>query len=186
MSLVASALWRRLDTAGHDACALERLAKGWRLCGTALFSLDGAPVCLRYRVECDKGWATLRGEIHGFAGTAPVDHAILRTETGWLLDGVAQPGLQDLCDLDFGFTPATNLLQLRRTAPEPGQKVEFSVAWFDLGQDALTRLPQRYERRTEKTYWYESPSVGYEALLEIGPTGFAQLYPELWRAESAS
>src|SRR4026207_452783 len=36
-------LWRRLDVPGHDACALRRIASGWRLEGTALFALDVHP-----------------------------------------------------------------------------------------------------------------------------------------------
>jgi len=59
--------------------------------------------------------------------------------------------------------------------------VEVPVVWFDLDSASLTELPQRYERRSEASYWYEAPTVPYRALLEIAPNGFVQSYPGLWR-----
>ncbi len=56
------------------------------------------------------------------------------------------------------------------------------MAWIDAPDGALQPLPQRYERRSEHTYWYESPTSGYTALLEMGPAGFIRRYPGLWEA----
>jgi Putative glycolipid-binding len=60
--------------------------------------------------------------------------------------------LDGCIDLDFGFTPATNLSQLRRIALEIGQAVDLPVAWLDVTADTLTSLYQRYERRTTNAY----------------------------------
>ena len=106
---------------------------------------------------------------------------IVRDPHGWRLDGVRLEGLKHLVDLDFGFTPATNLLQLKRLRLSPGETAEVPVAWFDLDSVSLIELPQTYERRGEATYWYEAPTVPYRALLEIAPNGFVRSYPGLWR-----
>ena len=55
--------------------------------------------------------------------------------------------------------------------------------WFDVGETTLVELPQVYERRTDTTYWYASPTAHYEGLLELAPNGFAANYPELWKME---
>src|SRR5688572_29093371 len=108
-------LWRRLDTPGHDACRVEGMAAGWRLEGTAVFRNDGVPARLTYYVECDLAWRTRHGWIHGWLGEQSIDLAMARTAAGaWMRNGVVVPGLEGCVDLDFGFTPATNLLQLRR------------------------------------------------------------------------
>ena len=73
------------------------------------------------------------------------------------------------------------MLQLSRIALKPSQSAEVPVVWFDLDSASLTELPQRYERRSEASYWYEAPTVPYRALLEIAPNGFVQSYPGLWR-----
>lgn len=94
------------------------------------------------------------------------------------------PSVEGCSDLDLGFTPATNLLQLRRLALADGQAADVPVAWLDVSAGTLDLLSQRYERRTKGTYWYEAARFDYAALLEVDPSGFIQRYPELWEAES--
>ena len=179
-----STLWRRLDTPGHDACRLEGTEAAWELDGTAVFRHEGAPAQLRYFVACDLKWCTRRGHVRGSLGAQPVDFTIARTTEGeWTLNGKVVSGLESYIDLDFGFTPATNLPQVRRVALAEGQSVDLPVAWLDISVGTLAGLPQRYERRTETTYWYEAPSVGYAGLLEVAPTGFIRHYPGLWETE---
>jgi hypothetical protein len=178
------ALWRRVDTPGHDACRLEELADGWQLEGTAVFLHEGAPTRLAYQVVCDPTWATRRGRVQGWLGERPVDFTVVRTSGGvWTLNGDVVPGLERYVDLDLGFTPATNLLQLRRVALADGESADVPVAWIDAPPRTLTVLPQRYERRDRLTYWYESPTAGYSALLELAPNGFVRRYPGLWEME---
>ena len=57
------------------------------------------------------------------------------------------------------------------------------VAWLDASMGTLEFLAQRYERRTETTYWYEAPRFEYAAILEVTPGGFIARYPGLWEAE---
>ena len=180
-----AARWRRLDTPGHDACRLQRDVDGWTLAGTAEFLHEGAPACLAYRVACDAAWRTRRGEVRGRLGSLVVDTVIVRTGDGaWTHDGVPVPGLEPYLDLDFGFTPATNLQQLCRLALRVGEAAALPVVWYDPGSGAApTALAQRYERRSADTYWYESPSVPYAALLELAPNGFTRRYPGLWELD---
>jgi len=177
------ALWRRLDTPGHDAAFLREHESGFSLHGTAVFRDPNGPACIGYVVALDSDWRTLNAKVNGYVGSRHVDHTIERTAAGWFLDGSAVDGLKDFVDIDFGFTPATNMQLLRRTAPARGDTLEVSVVWFDVDQTTLIELPQRYERRDERAYWYESPSAAYAALLEIAPNGFAKNYPGLWEME---
>lgn len=175
------AAWRRLDRPGSDAALLRPQTGGWLLQGAAAFDNELGPATVAYQVEVDARWETRRGIVSGFLGDKTVRHEILRDDRGWRLDGVPVHGLKRLVDLDFGFTPATNVLQLSRVGLSPGQKAEVPVAWFDLDSDSLIELPQTYERRGDATYWYEAPTIPYEALLEIAPNGFVLSYPGLWR-----
>ena len=179
----AFAIWRRLDTPGHDAALLTRSDTGWSLRGTAVFKHPAGPACIDYSVDLDAGWKTRRGTVRGFLADRELDHVISREAGGWRLDGALIEGLEHLWDLDYGFTPATNLQQLRRVAIVSGQAVDLPVAWFDIDATTLTELPQRYERRGETTYWYVAPTVPYEGLLELSADGFAANYPRLWTME---
>ncbi len=175
------AVWERLDRPGRDAVLLRPHAAGWMLQGAAAFNHVLGPATVAYQVEADDRWEARRGTITGFVGGEQVRHEILRDNVGWRLDGVHIGSLNHLVDLDYGFTPATNALQLKRIRLSQGQKVAVPVAWFDLDSASLIELPQVYERRGESSYWYEAPSVPYRALLEIAPNGFVRHYPGLWR-----
>ncbi|MDQ2634041.1 MAG: putative glycolipid-binding domain-containing protein [Pseudomonadota bacterium] len=177
-----TAFWRTLFTPGHDTALLVPALTGWHLTGMTAFLGEGGPVAVNYTVEVDDAWQAKRGSIRGIAGGRRFFHSMERKEDGWTLDATPN-GLADLTDLDFGFTPATNLLQLKRAALEEGERAEFSVVWFDIGRKELVDLPQIYERRDEKHYWYESPTDGYEAMLEMDESGFVRVYPELWAME---
>ncbi len=177
-------LWRRIDSPGHDACRLEHTARGWRLAGTAVFADDGQPAHLTYEVTCDDDWRTSEGRVRGWVGTRIVELQIARTPEGaWIFNGAPVGGLDGCADVDFGFTPATNLAQLRRVDLAIGQAADLPVAWLDVTSGQLELLRQRYERRSRSTYWYEAPRFSYAALLEVTPAGFVRSYPGLWEAQ---
>lgn len=185
MQIVATMFWRRLDLPGHDACRLEKHGNGWQLDGAAVFrNEDGRPVRLDYRVHCDSAWHAQWGRVRGWIGSAAIDFAIARGSNGeWSLNDQVAPGLAHCTDLDLGFTPATNLLQLRRLNLKTGESAEAPVAWVDVDGDSLTPLAQTYERRSDTDYWYQSPHFDYAAMLIVTPEGFVSRYPDLWQAE---
>jgi hypothetical protein len=173
-----------VDTPGHDCCLLLPGEGEWSLYGTAVYLHDGIPARLTYHIACSPAWRTQHGRVRGWLGARLVEFRIARMAGGvWTLNGAIVPGLESCVDLDLGFTPATNLLQLRRVALADGQAADVPVAWLDVAAGTLELLPQRYERRGESTYWYEAPRFGYAALLEVAPAGFIRRYPGLWEAE---
>ncbi len=184
MTIIASMLWRRLDSPGHDTCSLERNDASWSLRGAAVYRHEDGPAWLSYVVQCDDQWRTWSGQVRGALGNRSIDFVVARRGRSWTLNDLPIPDLDHLLDLDLSFTPATNLQQLRRVSIGPHQSVRLPVAWLNVDAGTLTELPQIYERRGEKALWYEAPSVGYEGLLELEPNGFIRRYPNLWEAES--
>jgi hypothetical protein len=176
-------LWRRLDVPGHDSCRFEAGEAGWRLDGTAVFRHEQSPAILAYQVECDNGWRTLRGWVRGRIGGCSVEFIVLASSGIWRLNDSVIAGLDECVDLDLGFTPATNLLPIRRLALAKGQAGDAPAAWLNVVDGTLTLLPQRYERRTESAYWYEAPTLKYAAQLDVTSTGFIRKYPGLWEEE---
>jgi hypothetical protein len=178
------ALWQRLDRPGHDACLLVPRGAGWLLEGTAVFAGRRGPAMLAYAVLVDARWRTRSARVDGFVAARRVACRIARTRAGWTLDGRPAPAVAACLDVDFGFTPATNVLLLRRLALRTGATAAVDVAWWDVGVRTLVRLPQTYDRCDARRYRYESPTVGYRATLAVGRDGFAERYPGLWRAQA--
>ncbi len=185
MSVVSSAAWRRLDVPGTDNCSLLKTEEGWALAGLAEFAHAQGWVCVSYRVDCDPGWATRSAEIHGTVGARHFAYRIQHKRV-WTLNGEPGGHVDALVDIDFGFTPATNFLLMKRLAFPMNEPVAVSVAWFDLGENRLTDLPQRYTRRSATEFWYESPTAEYAGLLVLAENGFVQSYPGLWVQDAAS
>jgi hypothetical protein len=182
--IVDTICWRRIDTPGHDACRLEQRDDGWHLDGAAVFRLDRQPVRLVYHLACDARWCTREGVVSGWVGERNLALKIIRTAGGlWTLNKETRPSLEECLDLDFGFTPATNLSQLRRIALETGQAAQVPVAWLDVTSVTLSVLQQRYERRTTDVYWYEAPQFNFATELDVRSSGFGRLYPPLWEEE---
>ena len=185
MEQCLTAFWRRLDRPGHDVARLVGSGEGWTLAGWAVFHENG-PTGVRYEVELAADFATLAATVAGHRAGRSFRHEIRRSAGTWTFDGRPVPGLDDLVHLDFGFTPATNLQQLLAADLAVGESADIPAAWFDIGEVSLVRLPQHYGRTEVDRYRYSSPTVGYEATLEMAASGFVRLYPGLWEMESSS
>jgi hypothetical protein len=91
-------------------------------------------------------------------------------------------------DLDLSFTPATNLLPLRRLDLAVDQAAEVRSAWLEWPAAVLTPLIQRYARRSVAEYDYEADLPGtakFVGLLRVEPRGWVLDYADLWQAEAA-
>ena len=177
------AFWRRLDRPGHDAAMLDRIEDGWALTGFAAFHEQGI-TGLRYQVELSLDFTTRQARIDGFRSGQPFVHHF-RREGDWYLNDEKIEGFDDLVHLDFGFTPSTNLQQLRHADLAVGGEADIPAAWFDIGELGLIRLPQHYRRLAADRYQYDSPTASYSAELELAPNGFVRVYPDLWEMEDA-
>lgn len=184
--LVAAFFWRRLDQPGHDCCRLFRLAGGWKLRGMAVFSESGQPCNFAYEVLVDLHWKTRSARLTGFCGKKEIDMRIRRTADGnWRVGTEMQHAVADCIDIDLGFTPATNMLAIRRLNLSIGESAEAPAAWLALPSLTLKVLPQTYLRSAELEYEYEAPSVGYKERLQVSKLGAVERYPRLFEIASA-
>lgn len=181
MTPLATARWQRLDGPGHDQCRLIAEPGGFMLYGHARFTESGAEAALDYVVRCDAGWATTGADIGGVMAGREVGWKITRDPGGgWRLNGRAVAGLDDCLDLDLGFTPATNLLPLRRLGLLPRGRAALAAAWFlpGAGGGRLLRLEQSYDARGAGQVAYRSDQ--FAARIEVHETGLPRRYGDLW------
>lgn len=177
-SSVATAHWRRLNGDGTDRCSLARVDMGWILTGEADWIEKGVEIALTYAVRADPDWQTLSADVAGQWGERPVNLRIQRTEGGWMLNDVPQRVGAEARDVDLSFTPATNLLAIRRLALNGGGPAHCTAAWLMPGLDRLAPLKQTYTRRADGACDYASAS--FAARLDVHETGFVTHYPGYW------
>jgi hypothetical protein len=180
-------LWRRLDVPGHDAAGLHQWEGGAELRGMAVFRDENGPAALHYIVRCDAEWQTTEASVNGWSGDRAVELRFLRTHVGgWTLNGMPCPAVAGCVDLDLNFTPATNLLPLRRLKLPVGQSAEVRSAWLEWPGAVLTPLVQRYARRSKTEYDYSADLPGgaqFTATLRVDSSGWVLDYDGLWQAE---
>lgn len=181
---VASVHWRALDHAGEDRCRLVQMAAGFMLVGHARYVDAGRDVALDYVVRCGADWLTESADVTGVFGGDPVALRILRGADGWQVNDRPQPGLGEARDVDLHFTPATNLMPLRRL-PDVG-RLEVRAAWLRDLSGTLEPLDQVYTRGRGDVVQYEAVQSEFTTQLQVGPDGFVTLYPGLWEADHVS
>jgi len=144
---IESILWQGFVFPGHEACRLFSRSSQWNLEGTAVFSFEGQPCRLAYRIVCDPTWRTLSAEVEGWVGKSTV-HVVINTDAAqhWWLNGVEQPDLEGYTDIDLNFSPSTNTLPIRRLNLAIGDAAEVKAAWLRFPSFKLELLSQQYRR----------------------------------------
>ena len=93
--------------------------------------------------------------------------------------------MEGCADLDLSFSPATNLLPIRRLGLAVGVGAPVRAAWLRFPECRLAALEQRYERLDNERYRYEagSGSDAFRVELLVASSGFVLEYPGLWTQE---
>src|SRR5262245_26417208 len=181
---VRSILWRRLDRPGHEAAWLVSVGPGWRLTGAATFPQEHHPCALIYTVDCDAGWRTVSGTVTGRVGDRDVSIELrVDAERRWFVDGVECKAVAGCLDVDYGFSPATNLLPIRRLQLEVGASASVRAAWLRFPSLELELLEQVYHRTAAQTYLYESGGAAFRAELTVDEHGMVTRYGGFFEAE---
>lgn len=180
-------VWRRVDLPGHEIATIARHGGGWRVEGVAVLVESERPCRVEYDIACDARWMTLRCVIRGFIGERRVHLDVERSGNGlWRIDGVEMPALAGCDDIDLGFSPATNLLPIRRLDLPVGAQGNVRAAWIRFPELSAEVLTQTYTRVSADRYVYESAGGAFRRELQVDAFGCVLDYPGLWRAEATA
>lgn len=158
-------VWQRVDVPGLEIC---RISDGL-LEGDVVVVDEGQPCALRYRIECDEAWRTIRARVEGFANGEQVD-ITLAPDAQWIAGCV---------DVDLGLTPSTNTLPIRRLKLAIGESADVSATWLQFPELQIVRLDQTYTRLASNLYRYAT-AHGFSANLEVDDEGLVTRYGDLW------
>jgi uncharacterized protein len=176
-------LWQRLDLPGHELASLREVKGGWCLEGTVLVAHDERPCRLTYEVRCGPEWITSRVQLRGEVGHVPVEVDLSRSRHGvWRANGEIVPEVAGCTDVDLSFSPATNLLPIRRLQLAIGERATVRATWVRFPEFTVELLEQVYTRVGLKRYLYESADGTFRRELEVDGEGFIVEYPDFWRA----
>jgi hypothetical protein len=181
--------WRRLDVPGREEARLEQTAEGWRLTGRIEADEASVRAQLTYVIDCERDWRTRRAVVTGSASGAPIRFELAADGHGhWTLNGAPLPVVEGALDIDLGFTPATNLLPIRRLGLAVGQRADVRTAWLRFPELRVEALEQSYRREAARVFRYDAVVDGeqFQARLDTDEFGRVLLYEGLWEAEIVS
>jgi uncharacterized protein len=180
-------LWHCSLLSSSEHAVLAESGDGYRLQGVAVLPLGELPCHLDYAVAVDRQWrpSQARATITTPAGSREI---VLRSQhgAGWEVDGQLRPDLDRCPDVDFGWTPATNTVPIRRLGLEAGETAGITAAWVRFPELDVVASEQRYRRLATDRWQYTSGQYDYQ--LTVDPdTGLVLAYgDDLWRAAAAA
>ena len=178
--------WRRLDVPGVEESRVRRIPSGWHLTGVIHVEEASATARLHYTIECNESWLTHSAVIEGEVAGRPVRFVIAADGNGlWTRDGVSIPEVAGALDIDLGFTPATNMLPIRRLQLAIGETAPVRSAWLRFPELSFEPLEQAYTREAERRFRYHAMIDGepFTAQLDIDAFGRVLRYEGLWEAK---
>ncbi len=168
---------------GHETLRMFARKDGARLLGASSFVRGHQPAFLSYGVEVSEHWIARRVWVRGHVGLEAISLDYEHEANGWTR--VGKGGHLALDDIDLGFSPATNLLPIKRLDFPIGETVETTAAWVDPQDWKLKPLRQTYRRLAEHRFAYTAPDIGYEGEISVFSNGLVKSYEGLWRAVAA-
>ncbi len=146
-------------------------------------SLGDAPLRIEYAVTTDSQWATLAVGITLTGEESGRRLSLQRGGDTWTVDGQPRRDLDRCRDVDLGWTPATNVLPLRRLPIADGESMTTRAAWVRFPELDVVVSEQTYTRLAPDRVRYQSGT--FEADLRVTPDEIVTTYgDELWVAKT--
>lgn len=186
LGLERQIVWQALDEPGMEHLHLCEDAERVVADGALVGVVDGQPLRLHYRVQCDVGY---RFQTCRLRLTQPWTRelALTREPDGtWVEQGVGPlPALAGSHEIDISASPWTNTLPIRRLALQADQPAQIVVAYITIPELSVRQDRQRYTRlRTlddRHIYRFESLASGFTADIAVDQDGLVLDYPGLFR-----
>ena len=160
--------WRGIDVPRFELAFVSLEDDRLTARGTQI-GVEPEPYRLHYAVEAGAGFVSnrLQVDVETASGLRSLD----------LRRGM-EPLVDDVLDLDLGYSPVFNSLPiLRHRLHQGGQARELVMAWVSVPELAVQRSAQRYVPLGAGLVRYRSGS--FTADLELDEEGFVVRYPQL-------
>lgn len=176
-------LWRSAELRSNEFCTVQFTAGAVSLESTTLLVHRDLPARIEYTIETNARSETERVGIELSAGGHRDTITLEKGDGGWVVNGLLRPDLERCIDVDLGWTPATNLLPLRRHSIEVGESMMTAAALVRYPELDVVHSDQTYTRLDGRLVRYQSGT--FEADLTVTPDGIVTKYGDsIWTADA--
>lgn len=174
-------LWTGREYYSLENCLIEDNATGAEITSTIIGNYEGKLYKVEYHIKTNEHWQTVFFEINSRHSNQT---QIIRYEgdgTGnWTTNGKKAEQFNGCIDIDLPLTPFTNTLPIRRLKLKPDQSQEIQVIYFDMLEQTIKPVRQKYLCLSATEYHYENIPNDFEAKILVDESGFVIDYPSLF------
>ena len=136
---------------------------------------------VEYHIKTNAQWQTLSVEIKS-RHSNKTEHLYYNSDGkgNWKVNGQAAEQFNGCIDVDIPLTPFTNTLPINCLQLKQGNEKEIRVLYFDLLENEIKAVSQKYSRLSKTVYHYENIPNDFEADITVDENGFVVDYPALF------
>ncbi|HLX38139.1 MAG TPA: putative glycolipid-binding domain-containing protein [Candidatus Binataceae bacterium] len=177
------ARWQDWSGEGLEHLVLRQTASEVVAESSIIARLDGHPMALNYRIECDPSWRVRKVEVAAVGDERRIQLASDGRGNWRDGSGIAQPQFAGAIDVDISATPFTNTLPIRRLKLTQGASAEILVVYILLPAFEVMTDRQRYTALDAegRRYRYESVDSDFTRDIDVEEHGLVVVYPGLFR-----
>jgi hypothetical protein len=136
---------------------------------------------LEYHIETNRNWETLLVEIQSQFQNRNANLVFKSKGNGkWAKNGKRVNDFDNCIDIDISLTPFTNSLPVNRLKLAYNEAKEIDVLYFDILDQQVKAVRQKYKRLSETEYKYQNIPNDFEAVIIVDELGFVSQYPGLF------
>jgi hypothetical protein len=174
-------LWSGREYYSLENCVVNTTKAGSEINSTIIGQYVGKIYKVEYQIRTNQDWETVFVEIKSQHSNRR-EHFVFESDGkgNWMNDGNPARDVKGCIDIDIPLTPFTNALPIRRLNLSQNTTQQIRVIYFDLLEQQVRPVHQKYTRLSNTSYRYENVPNDFEATIEVDDFGFVVNYPLLF------
>ena len=175
-------IWTGQEYNSIENCVVSQTQNGTTVDSVIIGAYLNIPYRIAYRLIVNAHWETtlveLKTQLFNKLGT-------LRYESDgsghWIGNGKTTNVLSGCKDVDISLTPFTNTLPIKRLQLQISESREIVVLYFDLLEQNVKTVRQKYSRISLDEYKFENVPNDFEAIIKVDKDRLVVDYPGLFK-----
>jgi len=175
-------LWMGRAYYSLENCLIDTSDTGTEVNSVIVGGYEGKIYRVEYQIRTNPHWETLWVDIK-YHHSNRSEHLLFEGEGKghWEMNSRRAEEFNQCVDIDISLTPFTNTLPINRLALRNGESRKIRVIYFNILEQKVLPVFQKYTRLSDATYKYENIPNDFEATITVDEQGLVVDYPALFQ-----
>jgi hypothetical protein len=179
--LLNNLLWTGREYYSLENCLVTTTKQGFHVRSVIVGQYEGVIYKVDYDIQTNADWETLAVSIRSQQNNQQAHYQFESDGKGnWKNNEHPEIDFKGCIDVDIPLTPFTNTLPINRLKLKEKEEQIIRVIYFDLLQQKIIPVQQKYIRLSGNVYKYENIPNDFEAKITVDEDGFVVDYPSLF------